>query len=100
MDERVNNDSADERADDNYQHFQAECTHTGSPLKKGAIGQKRRFHENPPVAQPGGGALAFQGANLSRAHPRPRIWTVGRCWFVSDAALTARLAFLSQVAFS
>jgi hypothetical protein len=34
IDERVNDGSADERGDDNYQHFQAEGTHTGSPPSK------------------------------------------------------------------
>jgi hypothetical protein len=35
INERVNDGSADERGDDNYQHFQAEGTHTGGPLQRG-----------------------------------------------------------------
>jgi hypothetical protein len=34
IDERVNDGSTDERGDDNYQHFQAEGAHTGSPPSK------------------------------------------------------------------
>jgi hypothetical protein len=35
INERVNDGSADERGDDNYQHFQAEGTHIGSLPKRG-----------------------------------------------------------------
>jgi hypothetical protein len=40
IDERVNDGSADERGDDNYQYFQAEGTHTGSPHPKGGYRSK------------------------------------------------------------
>jgi hypothetical protein len=71
IDERVNDGSADERGDDNYQHFQAEGTHTGSPLKKGAIGQKRRFHENTPALHLSGWGWRSAGrrGNVSTAAP-------------------------------
>jgi hypothetical protein len=51
IDERVNDGSADERGDDDYQHFRADGTHTGNLPKRGVIDQKRRFQENTPAAR-------------------------------------------------
>src|ERR1700729_1444030 len=63
IDERVIDGSADERGDDNYQHFQAEGTRTGSPPQKG------RFQENPPAAQRGGRAGRYFRSWPPRCRP-------------------------------
>ena len=78
IDERVNDGSTDERGDDNYQHFQAEGAHTGSPPSKRELSVKSG--ENTPAAQRGGELMRLFGPrcpqgpaaaeNASTAAPR------------------------------
>lgn len=73
IDERVNDGSADERGDDNYQHFQAEGTHTGSPPSKRRYRSKAAIPRKHAAAQRGGRAGRYFRSWLPMCWAAPAI---------------------------
>jgi hypothetical protein len=53
IDERVNGNSADERGDYDYQHFQTDGTHTGSVPKAGLSIKSGDSKKNTAATSPG-----------------------------------------------
>jgi hypothetical protein len=77
IDERVNDDSADERGDYDYQHFQTEGTHTGSLPKAGLSIKSGDSKKTRPRRR----AVA---APMNHFPPRPPTYLVAREEFGSD----------------